>query len=189
MVVRRGRSKKCDRARSRCLDAVRLQSCRRCGTQFAVCRSCDRGQEHCTRSCAAETRRLQLAEIRRRYRRSPAGRAAHREQERRRRGRQRQAPPLSPAIADADTVGDHPSQIVITAGSLAAESSAGACLDAAPNVTEVPKPEPAPFHCHRCTKTTHFVAHAGWEPRWLMRNRGSPRRRVDRQITTETLRR
>lgn len=189
LVVRRGRSEKCDRARARCVDAVRLQLCRRCGAQFAVCRSCDRGQEHCTRTCAAETRRLQLAEIRRRYRRSPAGRAAHREQERRRRGRQRQAPALSLAIADADTVGDQPSQIVITAGSLAAESRAGACLDATPNVAEVPKPEPAPFHCHRCTKTTHFVAHAGWEPRWLTRNRGSTRRRLDRQITTENVRR
>ena len=96
---------------------------------------------------------------------------------------------MSPAIADADTVGDHPSQIVITEGSLAAESRAGACLDATPNVAEVPKREPAPFHCHRCTKTTHFVAHAGWEPRWLTRSRGSTQPRLDRQITTENVRR
>ncbi len=41
-----------------------------------------------------------------RNRRSPAGREAHREQERRRRGRQREAPRLSRDTTDADSVGD-----------------------------------------------------------------------------------
>ena len=49
----------------------------------------------------------------------------------------------------------------------------------------VPKPEAGVLRCHRCTKTTHFVAHGGWEPRWSTRDRGSTRPRLDRQITTE----
>ncbi len=117
-VERSGRYAKCGQPRGGCVHAVRLELCRRCGIQFAVCRSCDRGQRHCTRSCAAESRRLDLTEIRQRYRRSPAGRDAHREQERRRRGRLRAAGRLSPGATDADSVGDHTSQVDVAASSV-----------------------------------------------------------------------
>ena len=187
VVVQAGRSAKCERAHGRCVYAVRLQWCRRCGSQFAVCRSCDRGQEHCTRSCAAETRRLDLAEIRRRYRRSPAGREVHREQERRRRGRQREAARLSRDTTDADSVGDQTSQVDVPAGTVESRGRAARCIEATPKPCGVPKIPGDPLQCHRCTRTTHFVAHGGWEPRWSTRDRGSTRPRLDRQITTENV--
>jgi hypothetical protein len=184
-----GRSAKCKRARGRCVDAVRLQWCRRCGTQFAVCRSCDRNQEHCTRSCAAETRRTDLAEIRRRYRRSPAGREAHREQERRRRGRQREAARLAREATDADSVGDQTSQTDVAAGSVVPRGRTVPCTIVTSRLSVVPKIATGALQCHRCSMTTHFVAHGGWAPRWTTRDRGSTRSRLDRQITTENVRR
>src|SRR6266581_7476730 len=64
--------------------AVRLAFCSRCWTRFAVCRACDRCQVYCGRRCSEQARLEDLREIRRRYRRTERGRAAHREQERRR---------------------------------------------------------------------------------------------------------
>ena len=185
VVMQLGRSAKCERARGGCVDAVRLQWCRRCGAQFAVCRSCDRNQEHCTRNCAVETRRLDLAEIRRRYRRSPAGRLAHREQERRCRGRQREAARLARGATHADSVGDQTSQIDVIAGSVVSRGRTAVWIEDTSKLTQVPKTEAGVLQCHRCAKTRYFVAHGGWAPRWSTRHRGSTRPRLDRQITTE----
>lgn len=167
-------------------DAVRLQWCRQCSAYFAICRSCDRGHEHCSPACAAETRRTQLREIRRRYRRSPAGREAHREQERRRRRR------LSLARAEGpdDTVGDQPSQVV-AAGAIVEQRDVR-IVTVTPLNCQLGQLErdrhrvvapPRYLCCHRCKATKVFIAMAGW----ARRPRGSPQRRLDRQITMETL--
>ena len=158
------------RGRRRCVDAVRLHRCRQCGLQFAVCRSCDRGQEHCTRRCAALTRRVQLAEIRRRYRRSAAGREAHRDQERRRRHRQRQATPPHPS--PDDSVGDHPSQTGPAPATLDNGNRPAVSVEDEYS-RSIPKDEAAPFRCARCSKTAHFIVMGAWEPRWRSSRRGS----------------
>ena len=67
----------------------RISFCPRCKAQFAVCESCERGQMYCGQPCATLARWANLQAIRRRYRRSPEGKAAHRDQERQRRQRRR----------------------------------------------------------------------------------------------------
>jgi hypothetical protein len=149
------------------VEAVRLAYCRRCRSQFAVCQSCDRGQEHCTRRCAAETRREDLRQIRRRYRRSPAGRAAHRDQERRRRQRQRAR------TSARDSVGDQPSQIGAEAAEVTLAVPALTASSESESSLARAKPTTALFCCHSCGRSTHFVAHRRWQPRWRPRRRGS----------------
>ena len=78
----------------------RLSFCARCGAQFAVCESCERGQVYCDRRCALEARRDGLRAIRSRYRRSPEGKQAHREQERQRRQRRRGDARPSESVGD-----------------------------------------------------------------------------------------
>ena len=90
----------------------RLSFCVRCRAQFAVCQSCERGQVYCDRRCAREARRDGLRAIRARYRRSPEGKEAHREQEQRRRQRRR---------ADArpsESVGDQGSPVLLPTATL-----------------------------------------------------------------------
>jgi hypothetical protein len=156
--------------RRRCVDAVRLHWCRQCGLQFAVCRSCDRGQEHCTRRCAALTRRVQLAEIPRRYRRSALGREAHRDQERRCRHRQRQATPPHPS--PGDSVGDQLSLTGAAPATLDNGSRTAVSVESEYSRSD-PKAEAAPFRCAHCSKTTRFVVIGAWEPRWRTSRRGS----------------
>ncbi len=65
------------------LDHVPLQLlvCARddCRAVFYLCRHCYRGQRYCSRPCARLVRTEQLRLARRRYRRSPAGQATHRD--------------------------------------------------------------------------------------------------------------
>jgi hypothetical protein len=158
------------RVRRRCVEAVRLHWCRQCGLQFAVCRSCDRGQEHCTRRCAALTRRVQLVEIRRRYRRSAAAREAHRDQEHRRRQRQRQATPPPPT--PRDSVGDQPSLTGAAPATLDNGSRTAVSVESEYSHSD-PRAEAAPFRCAHCSKTTRVVVIGAWEPRWRRSRRGS----------------
>lgn len=160
-VAQPGRYAKRGHPRGGCVYAVRLELCRRCGIQFAVCRSCDRGQRHCTRSCAAESRRLDLAEIRRRYRRSPAGRDAHREQERRRRGRLRAAGRMSNAT-DADSVGDHTSQVDVAASSVDSPRRAPGPIDAWSKPTRVQQPQRVPLQSVPPLHADHVLRRARW---------------------------
>lgn len=58
-------------------DAHRLYSCRRCGQQVVMCRSCDRGHVYCLDGCSGIRRQESLRRAGRRYQRTPAGRANH----------------------------------------------------------------------------------------------------------------
>ena len=52
--------------------------CRKCGTEFFVCRSCWRGQGYCSASCRVSARLDVGRRAQSRYRRSPKGREANR---------------------------------------------------------------------------------------------------------------
>ena len=141
-----------------CLGAVRLAWCLCCTSQFAVCRSCERGQAYCGRRCAELSRDIQLRAIRRRYRRSPAGREAHREQERRRRQRRR-----SEAIAKRklESVGDHTSQVDPSVVAVAPQRSVSSSSSRQPDALG----SAATLKCHRCRTPTVFTAPLGWRDR------------------------
>jgi len=138
---------------------VRIANCPLCKGQFALCRSCDRGQLYCGASCSAQARRTSLQVIRRRYRRSEAGKAARRHQERRRRQRRRSGSPVQ-------TVGDQ--------GSPSRESPpipdlppAGLPGSVASTTHFVPPSRPF-LRCCRCSKITHFaLARSSWRARRL----------------------
>ena len=123
----------------------RISFCPRCRAQFAVCESCERGQVYCGQRCAGQARFASLQAIRRRYRRSPEGKAAHRDQERRRRQRRRSELPV-------EFVGDQSSP---TGPRLAT-------LVPAPRSTERvaaanPRGSAAALSCIGCSITTHYV--------------------------------
>ena len=128
---------------------ARISFCPRCRAQFAVCQSCERGQLYCGQPCAGQARCASLQAIRRRYRRSPEGKAAHRDQERQRRQRRRSE------IGPVEFVGDQGSP---TAPRLAT------LVPAAKTSTEVP------LSCIGCSISTHFVNSGG------RRRRGARRR-------------
>ncbi len=98
-----------------------------------------------------------------------------------------EAPRLSRDTTDADSVGDQTSQVDVPTVSVESRGRAARCIDVTPKPCGVPKIAGGPLQCHRCTGTTHFVAHGGWEPRWSTRDRGSTRPRLDRQITTDNV--
>jgi hypothetical protein len=72
----------------------RLVTCAWCGGLFAVCRSCDRGQQYCSRAHAREGRRRSLAEAGRRYQRTPSGKRNNRLRQARYRARRALGEPL-----------------------------------------------------------------------------------------------
>ena len=148
------------RRRARCADVVRLEWCHHCGSQFAVCRSCDRGQTHCSRRCAGTSRGKQLRETRRRYRQSLAGREAHRDQERRRRQRRRDHAAGRPA----ESVGDHPSQTAAPTATVAAQRRVSV-LASWSSDRSGPKLSAAALECHRCRRPAQFVVPLGWRER------------------------
>lgn len=76
---------------------LRRRICKSCASSFEVCVPCDRGQRYCGPECASRGRRSSARAARRTHRRSPEGRADHRDAERRRRARRREG------------VGDQPS--------------------------------------------------------------------------------
>jgi len=59
--------------------------CRHCQRGFCVCRSCWRGQAYCSDVCRLSAGRASHREAQRRYRQSEKGRRAHRKSENRRR--------------------------------------------------------------------------------------------------------
>ncbi len=62
----------------------RQRNCRAagCGTEFWICRACDRGQRYCSSECRQQARRLQRREANRRHQQSPEGRLDHRDRQR-----------------------------------------------------------------------------------------------------------
>lgn len=68
-------------------DSHRRFLCARCHEPVVLCRRCDHGQRYCGAACRAEARRQCLRRAGRRYRQSPAGRAANAERQRRLRAR------------------------------------------------------------------------------------------------------
>ena len=73
---------------------LRHRLCRRCGAEFWICRSCDRGHRYCSGTCSGQARAESLRRARRKHRHSDEGRADHRdeEQQRRKRIKDRQIP-------------------------------------------------------------------------------------------------
>lgn len=129
----------------------RISVCPRCTAQFAVCESCERGQLYCGQPCAGQARCASLKAIRRRYRRSLEGKAAHRDQERQRRQRRRSE------IGPVEFVGDQGSP---TAARLATLVPAAKTRSA------------VPLSCIGCSITTHYV----WANSGGRRPRGARRR-------------
>ena len=149
------------RGREGCAEAVRLAWCDHCGFQFAVCRSCDRGQTHCGQLCAGRRRGIQLREIRKRYRHSLAGREAHRDEERRRRQRKREALAGS---APTESVGDHRSQTAARRATVAPQTLVPTVP--ASSISEgASKPVAGLLKCHRCSRSGIFIAPRGWRDR------------------------
>ena len=62
--------------------------CKGCGSAFAICVSCFRGQVYCGARCRAEARREQHRQANRKYQKSLAGLTRHRERQKRWRGAQ-----------------------------------------------------------------------------------------------------
>ena len=75
--------------RLRRVEEIRRRRCGRCRATFEVCRSCDRGHAYCCAECSGQAREDCVRAARRRHRRSPEGRADHRDRERARRARRR----------------------------------------------------------------------------------------------------
>ena len=59
----------------------------------------------------------------------------------------------------------------VPAGSVEPRGRTAVCITS--KLTGVPKTEAGVLQCHRCAKTTHFLAHGGLEHRWSTRDRGS----------------
>lgn len=55
---------------------------RRCGREFHICRSCDRGQRYCSEECQHRCRREQCRAANRLHQESPEGRLDHRDHQR-----------------------------------------------------------------------------------------------------------
>jgi len=66
---------------------LRHRLCRRCGLEFWICRSCDRGHRYCSRACSSQARAESLSRARKKHRNSDEGRADHRDHEQQRRER------------------------------------------------------------------------------------------------------
>lgn len=99
--------------------------------------------------CSGRRRGIQLREIRRRYRRSDAGRAAHRDQERRRRERKREA---LAASLPAESVGDHRSQTAAPKATVAPQTRVPT-VPASSISASASKPADALLKCHRCSRS------------------------------------
>lgn len=118
----------------------RLASCPRCRSIFSICCRCDRGHVYCGPTCSGLARRDSLRRARRRHRHSLEGRLDHRDHERARRKRRRQAL----------RVGDHGSSAPVSCASLPAsfpEASSHAVFS-----TRFPSPVTAPRHCAVCRR-------------------------------------
>lgn len=88
---------------------LRQRVCRTCGTQFAICRSCDRGHAYCAPRCRVAARRRTITAARTRHRRSPEGRLDHRDHQRAYRARARDQTshrPVPPGTLAPDTSTD-----------------------------------------------------------------------------------
>ena len=149
------------RGRAWCAEAVRLAWCNHCGAQFGVCRSCDHGQTHCGHRCAGRSRGIQLREIRKRYRRSLAGREAHRDQERRRRQRKREAAAEIPT----ESVGDHRSQTAAPMATVAPQARVPTVPASSTSEQSASKQMAVLLKCHRCSRSGLFIAPLGWKDR------------------------
>lgn len=57
----------------------RLFTCACCKKLLSICRTCDRGQEYCAGWCRDESRKVIVADAKRRHQQSDEGRADHRE--------------------------------------------------------------------------------------------------------------
>lgn len=133
-------------------EALRVAFCRWCRARFAVCQSCDRGQEHCGRACAERTRSRDLRAIRARYRRSEAGRANHCNQERRRRARR--------AAGMQARVGDQGGLVAVQDF----RSPVLAAILADPMATNRVVTD-GHFHCRGCRRRSSFVIQGPWRTR------------------------
>lgn len=82
------------------MQELRPRLCRWCSREFFVCSSCDRGVRYCTTACSTLARRRSVQRARRKHRRSPEGRADHRDAERARRARRRVGDHRGRTLAD-----------------------------------------------------------------------------------------
>ena len=75
------------------------------------------------------------------------------------------------ALSDTLAAKGHPiprrcSVLEVCNAGVASRGRTAVCILATSKPSGVPKTEAGVLRCHRCTKTTDFVAHGGWEPRW-----------------------
>ncbi len=138
-------------------------SCPCCGSVFAICRPCYRGHRFCGRRCARLARVATLRKARQRYRRSPAGREAHRLAERERRQLRR-----------FDSVGDQGSAVAATSGTVRdPEPARVVAVLAEPEAARVTLAPSRPrLHCILCWRPARLLRTSAW-PR---RDSCSPRR-------------
>ena len=125
--------------------AGRLASCPRCQSIFSICRACDRGHVYCGPTCSGLARRDSLRRARRRHRHSLEGRLDHRDHERARRQRRRQAL----------RVGDHGSFDPASCSSLPTslqEASSNAAVS-----KRFPSPVAAARDCAVCRRRLHLI--------------------------------
>jgi hypothetical protein len=71
-------------------DSGRMYLCGRCRGRAVICRSCDRGNLYCSRSCSDGARREKQKEARGRYQQSREGRSRHAQAQQRYRDRKKQ---------------------------------------------------------------------------------------------------
>lgn len=139
----------------------RISFCPQCRAQFAVCQSCERGQVYCGQPCARQARCASLQAIRSRYRRSPEGKAAHRDQERQRRQRRRSEP------RQVEFVGDQSSPTAPRLVTLVPAVKTGSSR---------------PLRCIGCNINTHYVwANSGNRRPRVARRRCRPTSTVKRR--------
>jgi len=125
--------------------AGRWARCPRCQSIFAICHDCDRGHVYCGRTCAGLARRDSLRRARRRHRQSFEGRLDHRDRERARRQRRR----------EALRVGDHPSGAPPPSARLPASSSE--VSSHVPIASHSPHRGGTTLHCVACQQPLRFT--------------------------------
>ena len=146
--------------------------CVGCSRYFEICRPDYRGHKYCAAECAAQARKLKVAEYNRRYRASFDGRLNRADLERARRERLREADRFTPDEVSRKFVDDH-------------TSAAGEDFDMVPppdDSMDEPSPteevshvhsyrRPTPHRCIVCGRQSYYVIPFG-EP-WPRRRRAA----------------
>ena len=150
----------CDKA----CETGRLFNCKRCRRQVVICRHCDRGQAHCSRTCSARSRSERRREARKRCRRTEKGRETGRKRQRRYRVRQADLARAAARAAASETAAETvPVDVPET------PEDAGSEKTAADHTSETARPPPAaPLTAPNRRESPLRCAVCGRVCRWLV---------------------